>query len=97
MFFGSDFKGEKICAENDQPKETSSEPNNIEMNNVDDVTEIKDWHGMEMDGTEQPESKKSSKEKAKVPLHLLSQRKLRKLQMKQKQNKLKKSKKFLKW
>ena len=50
---------------------------------------------VEMDGNEEP--KTSSKKNATVPLHLLSQRKLRKLQMKQKQKKSKKNNKVFKW
>ena len=52
---------------------------------------------IEMDGNEDAAPSKSSSKNAKVPLHLLSQRKLRKLQAKQKQKKFKNSKKFLKW
>ena len=47
-------------------------------------------------GEESAKPKKSSKN-AKVPLHLLSQRKLRKFKLKQKEKNTKKKNKFLKW
>lgn len=53
--------------------------------------------GGDVDMDEDSAKPKKSSKNAKVPLHLLSQRKLRKFKQKQKDKNIKKKNKFLKW
>lgn len=91
--YGFYFLGCKTADEERTPKESDIEVENCDGKNC---CQAENEDDVDMDKSEDSsKASKSSAKNAKVPLHLLSQRKLRKLQLKRKQKNSKK--KYLKW